>query len=245
MVNIILMKNIKKLKINSITYLFILTSFLCGQIKNTLIIFLIVLFHELGHVFFSLLLGFKIKSIEIYPFGGITKIDKPLNTNILKELLIASGGIIFNIILLLINNPLINIYNRNILLFNLIPIIPLDGSKIIFELNCLFFSYKRSLRLTIYISLLCLIIFIIKYYSIILNNFIIISFLVFKLYEYIKNLTINYNKFILERMIYEYNYYKIDNNKIINKYKKGTKYYYFIDNHIADEKEYLINKCKY
>ena len=49
------MKNIKKFKIDSFTYVFLLTSFLCGQIKNTIILFLIVIFHEFGHVFFALL----------------------------------------------------------------------------------------------------------------------------------------------------------------------------------------------
>ena len=46
------MMNIKKLKIkvNYLTLYFLLILFLCGYIKNALIIFGIVIFHELAHL---------------------------------------------------------------------------------------------------------------------------------------------------------------------------------------------------
>ena len=74
--------NIKKLKIkvNYLTLYFLLILFLCGYIKNALIIFGIVIFHELGHILISIILGYKIKSVELFPFGGITKIDNIYKT---------------------------------------------------------------------------------------------------------------------------------------------------------------------
>ena len=104
-----------------------------------MIIFAIVLFHELGHVFIAKVLGYKILDIEIFPFGGITKVDKHLNDNIYKDLLLASFGIIFQLFIhfFCIYFDYLGIfykYNMSIMLFNLLPIIPLDGSKIVFEI---------------------------------------------------------------------------------------------------------------
>ena len=92
----------KIIKVNFLTIYFLLLLFLCGYVRVGLIIFFIVLIHELGHVFFIKLFKYKIESITIYPFGGITKIYKDINTPIKKELLIASGGIILQLILFII-----------------------------------------------------------------------------------------------------------------------------------------------
>ena len=151
----------KIIKVNPLTLYFLLLLFLCGFIKIGLIIFFIVIFHELGHVFFIKLFKYKIIDITIYPFGGIIKTDKDINTPPNKELLISSGGIIAQIILFIIIYFLpINIltkeifykYNLSIMLFNILPIIPLDGSIIINSLLNKVLSYKISYYLYIIIS---------------------------------------------------------------------------------------------
>ena len=97
------MKNIlNKIKIDNITYLIILISLLSGYIKHTFIIFTIVLIHELGHVFFFYIFNIEIESINIYPFGGITKVNKKIHERIYKDVLISLGGIIFQILLFII-----------------------------------------------------------------------------------------------------------------------------------------------
>ena len=124
------MKNIwNKLKINNYTYLFLIICALCGYIKNIAIIFIICLIHELGHVYFIKLFKYKIVSIELLPFGGFTTIDKKINTSINKDIIIACGGIIFQLILLLI----IYLFKRyfNIITYNLI----LDYSMILIVFN--------------------------------------------------------------------------------------------------------------
>ena len=81
------------LKFNSLTLYFLLISLLSGYIKYSLYSLFIVLFHELGHIFIIKLLGYKISMIEIFPFGGICKINKKLNDSIIKDILIALFGI--------------------------------------------------------------------------------------------------------------------------------------------------------
>ena len=231
----------KNIKLNNLTIFFLFVAVFSGYIKNALYILFIVLFHELGHLFIAYIFKFKIKSIEIYPFGGISIIERHLNTRIYKEILLSIGGILFQLILLLIiKDPLFTKYNISILIFNLFPIIPLDGSKILFEIYNLFFSFKRSIKLSYISSFIFIIIYFLLNYRYELNNYLIISLFIIKTYEYFKNKDLYFNKFILERMIHDdIEHTKISNNDYINKYKKDYKYYYFIKGKIIAEKDYL------
>ena len=170
------MKNIlNKIKINNYTYLFFIICALCGYIKNITIIFSICIIHELGHVFFIKLFKYKVVSVEILPFGGFTTIDKRINTSINKDILIAFGGIFFQLILLLIIYILKNCFNfitynlifnysLILILFNLIPMIPLDGNNIIHLILEKFFSYHLSYYLNFFVSIICLLMFFIINY---------------------------------------------------------------------------------
>ena len=186
------MKNIK-IKFNNLTLYFLLIALLSGYIKNALVVLFIILFHELGHVVITLLLGYKVESIEIFPFGGITKIDKLLNTKIYKDLLIAIFGVVFQLIISLvyhlgyINDVMIYNYNMSIMLFNLLPIIPLDGSKIVFELLNYKLSYKKSLMLSFVISFIFIVVYFLLNYQYQLNNYMIIALFITKTIEGIKH----------------------------------------------------------
>ena len=83
------------------SFLFILfILLLCGYIRIGIFISLIVIIHELGHVLICKLFKYKIINVTIYPFGGITKIEKDINTSPNKEIILASAGIIMQIILI-------------------------------------------------------------------------------------------------------------------------------------------------
>ena len=239
------MKNIK-IKFNFLTIIFFLVMALSGYLYYSLIIVFIVFFHEIGHVFFARLFGFKVVEIELFPFGGNTKIDKKLNNNIFVDILISLGGVIFQFFIFIlckqgvIKSSVINYYNVSIMLFNLLPVIPLDGSKIIFDLLNLIFSYKKSLNIEIIISIIFTIIYTLANYIYSLDNYLIIVLFLIKTVELYKNRLIIFNKFILERMIYNLKFRKIKNfNEKINNYQKDVKYYYKINNNLIPEDKYL------
>ena len=205
----------KIIKVNFLTLYFLLLLFLCGFIKIGLIIFFIVILHELGHVFFIKLFKYKIIDITIYPFGGIIKTDKDINTPPNKELLIASGGILAQIILFIVISFLpINIltkellykYNLSIMFFNILPIIPLDGSIIINSLLNKVFSYKISYYLYIIISILFTIIYLLFNYWYSINNYLIVSLFIIKTYYAIKNYKYLKTRFLLERYLNKYDF---------------------------------------
>ena len=242
----------KIIKVNPFTILFLLVAFGCGLIKNALIIFLIVLIHEAGHVFFSLLFGYPILAIHLYPFGGITIVNKDLNTPLGKELLLASGGVMMQLGLYLSlffpffslhTKNLIFLYNTTIMLFNLLPIIPLDGSLIV---NCLlnkFLSFQKAYRGQIIISLVGLIIFLVYGVQKSLNTFLISTFLIYKTFLAIKDEKFIFNRFLLERFLKNFPFTKISTQKgNLTILKKDTYQYFREDDKIISEKIKLKEK---
>lgn len=226
-----IMKNIFKIKIHPLLYLLMFICIITGLFRELILFMLIIIIHELGHITMGLLLKQKIEKVILLPFGGITIFRMKLNISIYKEFLIAITGPIFQIIGFIIlskyiNNSLFNYYNLVILLFNLIPIYPLDGSKI---LNCFFnilFNFKVSFYMTIILSFLLIIflcIFILFNY---LNFFlfIIIFFLGYKVLNEYLNYPNIYNKFLFERYIYDFNFERVKYINNINKMYKGKRH---------------------
>lgn len=250
MVNITLMKNIK-VKLNNLTLYFLLISFLCGFIKEAIIIFIIIILHEMGHVIVTLLLGYKVQEVEIFPFGGITKIDKPLNDHIKNDLLIAVAGVSVQLILFffckinIIKSLIFYKYNIAIMLFNLLPIIPLDGSKILLEILNYFLAYKKAIICYSVISIIFIGIYLFINYEYNLNNYMLVFLFAYKTYEVFKNRHLYFQKFILERSIYDIKYRKIiNNNENPHNYQKDIRYYYFWHNKVINDKSYLNSLYK-
>ncbi len=247
-----------KIKIDYSTYLIIFMALIAGYIKNISIIFSIVIIHELGHVFFFRLFNIKILEIVIYPFGGVSYINKKIHERIYKDLLISLGGIIFQIIffffifllyqynvIVFSTYNLFKIYNTNIILFNLIPIIPLDGSKLLLAILSKYLSYSKSYHLMIIIGCITLILYILFNCFYKVNDLILYIYLISKLYEVIKEEKHVLNKFYLERILYNNYYNAIINNSHNIKDMRLDKYYFYKNkDHYINEKDYL-KKIKY
>ena len=194
------------------------------------------------------LLGIKVEYISIYPLGGISHFKMPLNIKPIKELLILIMGPIFQIIAYLIliellpdNKNLIEYYHWHILFFNLLPIIPLDGGKLLLlfiqKIIPYYYSYKLLIVISIIISISILII-----NKININIIITIILLVVLMIKEYKKIDIIYQKFLLERYL---NNYHFKRKRIIT----NEKYFYRNLNHIIKlgdnyylEKDYLRKK---
>ena len=202
----------KIIRVSNTTLYLLFILFLCGYIRVGITIFLIVLIHEVGHVLVCLLFGYKIKSVTLYPFGGLTRVEKDINTSPYKELILASAGLFMQIILYVValifgyKNSSFYKYNKSIFLFNLLPIIPLDGSVIVYSLLNRFTTFKNSYKAYIVVSIISLVIYIIVNYKYSLNNYLIVSIFIYKIYEGIKNYKYVYNRFLVERYLKKYHF---------------------------------------
>lgn len=248
------MKNIlNKIRIDNSTYILILLGLFAGYIKNIFIILIIVLIHELGHVFFFKLFKIEIESVTIYPFGGVSKINKKLHERIYKDVLISLGGIFFQVILggifdilyrsdfiVLSTYQLFWTYNLSIIIFNLLPIIPLDGNKLFFCLSTKFFSYQKSYIMMVISGVISLGLFILYNFIYRLNDIVVYVFLIYELILVIREFKYVMNKFYLERIMYDNYYDEIFYDTLNLREMRIDKFYYFKENDkYINEKNYI------
>ena len=210
-----------------------------------------IIIHELGHFLAAKLMNVETDKIYLYPLGGISKINMPLNISIKKEFIILIMGPLFQnvayiLLLLLLNDyEFITRYHIGILVFNLLPIYPLDGGKLINLFFTCIIPYKLSYKLIIIISYIINILLLFSNNKISINmilTYIVLIIIIRR--EEVKEELI-YNKFLLERYLYNYSFRR---NKIIN----NTNSFYRIKNNIIkkyniyyDEKQLLSKKYQY
>jgi len=229
-----------KFKVHIFFYFVGLICFLTGNFKNFIIFTSIIIIHELGHIIGALICNWNIDRIILLPFGGITIFKEHLNKPLKEELLITLLGPLFQIVFCLIfkNNSTVSYFNFAILFFNLLPIYPLDGSKLVNIFCNKISSFKLSHKITVFISIISLIILIILKN----NSLLIVLILLFLLIEIIKEINKHsyyFNKFLLERYLYNFDFSKRKVIKNVNKMMKDTKHVFYIDEKYYTEKDFI------
>ena len=216
-----------KFNIHPLYYIIAFICFITGHFKGYIIYTLIILVHEFGHIFAGLILKWPILKVTIYPFGCMTTFNNKLNSSSIEEFLILIYGPLFQI---LFNMIYPTNYHYFILIFNLLPIYPLDGSKLLFLLLNKIISYYYSYVYIFIISYVTIILLLINRFNFI--NLIILLYIAYDVYRYSRLLPNIMYKFYYERYKYKYKY-KYDNIIIgNNRYKmcKEKNNYFIIDN---------------
>jgi len=251
----LIIKNIlKKVNISPIFFFLAFVSVITGLFKDFLVFSSIIVFHELGHILAALYYKWKIRRINFYPFGGYIEFNEILNKPIKEEMIIVVSGLIsqtlyFLIIFFFYNANYIspNIYelfkhyHNSILLFNLIPIFPLDGIKIINLILNKFIPYKYAHYVSILISIMFIIIFTFTSitFGLSMNFALIVGLLIHQIIREKRNHNMLCNKFIFERYLYSL---KFDKTKIIN--DENLKKMYRDYKHIFKTKDEYITEKK-
>ncbi|WP_026563438.1 M50 family metallopeptidase [Bacillus sp. UNC41MFS5] len=175
----------------------------------------IIFIHELGHAAAASFFSWRIKKITLLPFGGVAEMDEHGNRPLKEEMIVVLAGPLQHVWMValaygLISMDLISVdlfhlffsYNLMILVFNLFPVWPLDGGKLVFLLLSLKSSFPNAHRLTLILSLVSLSIFslvIVVAAPTHINVWVIIAFLYFSLYHEWKQRRFIFMRFLLER----------------------------------------------
>lgn len=152
-----------RIRINLQVFIFAIIFYLTKQIRIYTILMIFAFIHELGHLLAGILMGLKAKEIDIMPFGVSINFEDYSNKYIAKKIIIAIAGPLVNIIIVILgvyNNWEEEIIYSNILigLFNLIPLYPLDGGRILKYIMQLATNSKEAEMMTYKLSNILIII---------------------------------------------------------------------------------------
>lgn len=160
-----------KLDLKIFLFLFLLTS----QLEMYLLLMLFAIIHELGHLAAGLILKFKPEEIKLTPVGlqiqfKVSDEEYKLNnvkSYTIKKAIIALAGPLTNFIIatIMIAIAQINIdlqytymfslivySNLLIAMFNLIPIYPMDGGRVVKEILSIILGKTKAYKITYMIS---------------------------------------------------------------------------------------------
>ncbi len=147
-----------KLSLHPFFVILMMFSVITGHFLELIVLFTIVFIHELGHLTAALLFGVRIRSIQMLPFGGVVEMEDQGQLTAWKDMVIALAGPLQNVLMILAamlcreldpgEDAFMNhvIYgNMMIVLFNLLPVLPLDGGKVLQAAASLIFPYHQTL----------------------------------------------------------------------------------------------------
>lgn len=135
-----------------------------------LAIFAIVTVHEFGHALACRSVGGKADTILLWPLGGVAFVEPPMRPG--AVLWSIAAGPLVNVVLVpilfvammlgaFLRIPehwveflfFLNWINGALLIFNMLPVYPLDGGQILQSILWFFIGYARSLRIATFIGL--------------------------------------------------------------------------------------------
>ena len=142
------------------TFLLVLVVYgVLGLVAQALLVFALVFGHELAHLLTARAYGFKVVGLELFPFGGAAYCDDLFEGRKLEESVMALAGPAFNIVLLFIGQALrwegmwtgalsddFVRYNVWLAGFNLVPVLPLDGGRVMRAFCAGSFGFVRTTK---------------------------------------------------------------------------------------------------
>ena len=239
------MKNIFKIRFHPFFYLVVVIYVFTGHFHDFFLFLAVILFHELGHIVGGTFYHWKIDEVLILPFGAITIFNEWLNKPLKEEFFVAVLGPIFQIFFYFLFKNIWNItsIHYSLLFFNLLPIIPLDGSKIIKVIFHKFFPFKKGNWFTIVCSIIIIVFVTIfsLFYQFNFLLFLIFFFIVIKIYNEIKDQPLIFQKFLYERYFIFKKYRRLRKikGKNLSKIYKDCHHLFYIGDKWYTEREIL------
>ncbi len=145
-----------RIKLNVFFILFLFASYFIGWFQQSLILFASVMLHEIGHVAAARSMGMKVYEVELLPYGGVARMEGLSKYGGFAEASVAVAGPAVSLALAIAcyllkgySELFVFSYNYNLIicLFNLTPVIPLDGGRIARNVMVYFMGYIQATRI--------------------------------------------------------------------------------------------------
>jgi stage IV sporulation protein FB len=206
---------LQKIYIHPLLWIVIFVAVATAHFMELSLLLFIIFVHEMGHAVAASFFSWRIKKISFLPFGGVAEIDEHGNRPLREEAIVTLAGPLQHLWLIgagyllyemnVMPNDLYQLflkYNFMVLIFNLLPIWPLDGGKLLFLLLSVRSSFPRAHQQTIFISIGMLTLFVLSVLwlsPLNLNVWIVILFMMISLYTEWKQHRYVFMRFLLER----------------------------------------------
>lgn len=154
-------------RLHPLFILLMVFSVFTGYLAEMLTLFGVVTIHELGHVAAAKGFEWRVKEVQLLPFGGVAVVEESYNVPAREELAVAACGPLQNLWMGLFAWLMVKlgwgdeaywIYflqaNVMIGLFNLLPVLPLDGGKLLLGFLSYHISFYRAISGCLHVSLL-------------------------------------------------------------------------------------------
>ncbi|PFG05539.1 site-2 protease family protein [Bacillus sp. es.034] len=213
MINILSL--LKKFYVHPLLWLVIGIAIMTAHFFELILLLVIITIHELGHGLMAQSFSWRVKKIALLPFGGVAEMDEHGNRSLMEEFWVVTAGPLQHVWLIavgfgllefgLISQDTFSLFfqlNMMVLLFNLLPIWPLDGGKLVSLLLATKLNYLRAYEYTLLFSFGLLLLFhlvVLIIAPLHLNLWIVLSFLYFSLWVDWKQRRYAFMKFLLER----------------------------------------------
>jgi len=220
-----MIKITKGIYIHFLTVLLFVFCYINRKLEILVISYLSIFLHELAHLLAALIIGLIPGRIVFLPFGVNLKLKNSIVGSLSDEIILYLSGPLFSVIFALFclffaeNHYFKLLYYNNIglFLFNILPILPMDGGVIIKKILSARVGYRKSekiLKITSFILISFLII--VELFLLFKNNF---NFSILLITIFITgNIFTNKEKYNLE-LTRELMYYKQKDEKEIKKIK--------------------------
>lgn len=197
-----------------------LGSVITGFFTELFTLFLLVFVHELGHVIVARSFGWTVREVKLLPFGGVAEVEEAGGVSAKEEAIVAIAGPLQNLWMGLAawGCGALGLWdlawveyvwkaNMMIGLFNLLPIHPLDGGKLLqaalsYAVNyykMLIWSARISLLFSGFMIIVSLLPVILYKDGIQLNLLIVGIFLTLTNWTYYRNIPFLFYRFLIHR----------------------------------------------
>jgi stage IV sporulation protein FB len=240
----------RKIHIHPLFWIVMGIAVVTARFHELMTLLLIIFIHEMGHALMAHFFSWRIKKISILPFGGVAEMDEHGNRPLKEEFLVIAAGPLQHIWLSIFMYVLWTIeiistsyfsmfmeFNMMILFFNLLPIWPLDGGKLLHLILSRYKPYLQASRFSVVSSFIFLVMF--HLISLLLSPFnlniwVVVIYLYVSLWFEWKQIRFVFMRFLLERYYGKKNVIKglkpivVDSNdflfEVLEQFQRGSKH---------------------
>ncbi len=206
-----------RVRIHPLFWVLVCSAVWTGHFIEILSLFVLVIIHELGHVTAAWSYGWRIRSMELLPFGGVARMEEWGTVPAREEIVVALAGPFQHVFMVLISflfeqagwwtkewTEYFIRGNVMIACFNLLPVYPLDGGRVLQAVLSYFFPYRTIIAWTLWASIFFSILmaaasFLLSKSTVLLHLLLIALFLLFSNVVTLRQKNFQFLRFLIQR----------------------------------------------